>query len=90
MSADELERYYSQSYPPSLWAGGTGGGGGEEDELPGGVAAFTIPAVEAWVDDHPDFADEVLDAETARGDSARSTLLRWLEGFIAHRDEDED
>ena len=51
------------------------------------VAGSTIPVVEAWVDDHPEFADEVLAIEEARGDAARSTLVDWLHGFIAHRDE---
>jgi hypothetical protein len=51
-------------------------------------SAYTIDYIKEWVDDHPDIADEVLTAETARGDDARTTLLSWLQGFIAHRDED--
>jgi hypothetical protein len=47
-----------------------------------------IPTVQAWVDDHADWADEVLAAERARGGGARRTLIDWLEGFIAHRDEE--
>jgi ABC-type nitrate/sulfonate/bicarbonate transport system substrate-binding protein len=89
VTADELQRYYDVSLPPSLTGGG---GGGEEgdDELPGAVAQFTIGDIQAWVDDHPDDADEVLAVEDSRGDAARVTLLRWLEGFIAHRDDDLD
>jgi hypothetical protein len=51
-------------------------------------AAFTIDYIKEWVDDHPDLADETLASEEARGDDARTTLLSWLQGFIAHRDED--
>jgi hypothetical protein len=90
MTATDLERYYSQSYPPSILNGGGGEGRGGEDELPAGVAHFTVGDVQEWVDDHADQADEVLDAEQARGDAARVTLVRWLEGFIAHRDDDDE
>lgn len=51
--------------------------------------AATVAEVRAWVDDNPELADEVLEAEEARGDAARVTLLDWLRGFIAHRDEDD-
>jgi hypothetical protein len=51
-------------------------------------AAFTIAQIEDWVDNHPDAADEVLAAETGRGSAARSTLISWLQGFIAHRDDE--
>jgi hypothetical protein len=51
------------------------------------VAASTIAVVQQWVDENPDLADEVLDVERARGTSARTTLVDWLEGFIEHRDE---
>jgi hypothetical protein len=51
-------------------------------------AAYTIDEIKEWVDDHAADADEVLAAENARGGDARSTLVTWLEGFIAHRDED--
>ena len=40
---------------------------------------------QAWVDAHADDADEVLVAE--RSGQNRITLVDWLEGFIAHRDE---
>ena len=50
-------------------------------------SAFNIDAIQAYVDAHPAIADEVLAAETARGTNARVTLLDWLRGFIAHRDE---
>ena len=50
-------------------------------------AEFTIAEIQAWVDDHAEFADEVLAAEQARGDDARSTLVTWLHGFISNRDE---
>jgi hypothetical protein len=48
---------------------------------------FTIEEIKAWVDDHDAEADEVLAAEQARGDDARTTLVTWLQGFIAARDE---
>lgn len=47
----------------------------------------TIEEIQAWVDAHEDIADEVLAAEQARGPAARSTLVTWLLGFIAARDE---
>lgn len=47
---------------------------------------FTIAEIQAWVDDHPEAADEVLAAEMLRA-SPRVTLVDWLEGFISHRDE---
>ena len=50
-------------------------------------AAFRIPLLEAWVDSYPNLADEVLAAEQARGTRARRKLIRWLQGFIAHRDD---
>lgn len=50
-------------------------------------AAFTIEFIKEWVDLNPDWADEVLTKEQARGDEARATLVAWLEGFIEHRDE---
>jgi len=51
-------------------------------------ASYTIASIKEWVDNRPDLADEVLAAEEARGDDGRVTLLNWLQGFIAHRDED--
>lgn len=48
----------------------------------------TIDEIKQWVDDNASEADEVLAAEQARGGDARATLITWLEGFIAHRDED--
>jgi IPT/TIG domain len=47
---------------------------------------FTIAEIEAWVDDHPELADEVLAHEQARS-TPRVTLIDWLQGFISHRDE---
>lgn len=47
----------------------------------------TIDEIKQWVDDHEAEADEVLAAEESRGDAARSTLITWLQGFIAARDE---
>lgn len=52
------------------------------------VATMTVADVQAWVDDHADEADEVLALEEAR-EHPRVTLLDWLRGFIAHRDDDE-
>jgi hypothetical protein len=54
----------------------------------GDPSQFTIDEIKTWIDDHADQADEVLSAEEARGDDARTTLVTWLQGFIAHRDED--
>lgn len=49
----------------------------------------TIEEIQTYLDDgHDDLADEVLAAEQARGEHARSTLVTWLQGFIAARDED--
>lgn len=50
--------------------------------------AVTVAQAQQWVDEHPELADEVLEAELARGDAARVTLLDWLRGFIAHRDDE--
>ena len=50
---------------------------------PGG---FSIPEIEAWVDDHAEMADAVLAAEQDRS-TPRVTLVDWLQGFISHRDE---
>lgn len=47
---------------------------------------FSIADIEAWVDGHPDMADEVLSHEEAAA-SPRSTLVSWLQGFISDRDE---
>jgi len=62
--------------------------GEEVPDVAADPAAFTIPQIEEWVDNHPDAADEVLAAETGRGSAARSTLISWLQGFIAHRDDE--
>lgn len=51
-------------------------------------AAYRVPDIKSWVDANPDWADEILAAERARGDAARVTLIDWLEGFIASRDEE--
>jgi hypothetical protein len=48
----------------------------------------TIDEIKIWVDDHDSEADEILAAEQSRGSNARATLITWLEGFIAARDED--
>jgi len=56
-----------------------------EDEHVTSPQNFTIPDIEAWVDDHPDLADEVLAAEEARP-TPRVTLVTWLQGFISDRD----
>lgn len=42
-------------------------------------ADYNIPDVNAYVEDNPDDAQRVLDAEKARGDSARSSLVSALE-----------
>ena len=54
--------------------------------LPGDPGAYVISVIEAWVDEHPDLADEVLSAEEGRP-SPRVTLVDWLQGFISHRDD---
>jgi len=58
------------------------------DDLPEGAASYTIAQLQEWTDDHADLADEVLAVEEARGELSRVTLVDWLRGFIAHRDED--
>ena len=45
--------------------------------------SYSIAAIQAWVADNPDQADEVLAAEQARGDAARKSLVSWLESQIA-------
>jgi hypothetical protein len=52
------------------------------------VGTMSVADVRAWVDDHPEEADEVLAEEQAR-EHPRVTLIDWLQGFIAHRDDDE-
>lgn len=71
----------------TAWAAGTPSGQpvgnmATPAEDPG---SYTIADIQAWVDQNPDLADEVLAAEQARS-SPRVTLIEWLEGFIAHRD----
>lgn len=66
----------------SGWVGGVAPGT-TVGENPG---AFTVTQVQEWVDDNPDLADEVLALETH--DRQRVTLIDWLMGFIAHRDEE--
>lgn len=68
----------------SAWVGGVALA--EEDEHVASPQNFTIPDLEAWVDAHPDMADEVLTHELSRP-TPRVTLVDWLEGFISHRDE---
>lgn len=47
--------------------------------------AFTITQIEEWVADNPELAGDVLDAERAGKD--RTTLVAWLEAFVADDDE---
>jgi len=42
----------------------------------------TIAEIQAMVDEHPDKAGEVLAAEQARDEHARSTLVTWLQHRI--------
>lgn len=72
---------------PPIWTGAGAEPDPEPDVEPG---AHTVEAVKSWVDRHDDRADEVLAAERARGSSSRSSLVTWLEGFIASRDDDPD
>jgi hypothetical protein len=60
--------------------------GGTVRTLPGDVAYFTVAQVQAWVDEHPHLAADVLLHEQARGADARSTLVTWLQGFIESHD----
>jgi hypothetical protein len=73
---------FDQSYPPSLWATPPGRAAtaapANSYELPGDVEHFTIPQVQEWVGAHPDQRADVLAAEEARGEAARSTLVDWL------------
>lgn len=39
----------------------------------------TIPEVKQYVTDHPDERAAVLEAEQARGDKARTSLIEWLD-----------
>lgn len=75
---------FSDSYPPSLWETPPPI---PPPELPTGVEGFTVDAIKAWVDDHEDQAQTVLDSETARGDTARITLLDWLRGVLDANDD---
>ena len=50
------------------------------------VVDGTIPEVRAWVEENPEEVEAVLAAEEARS-SPRTTLVTWLEDFIARRDE---
>ena len=67
-----------------IWTGAGEAPEGSPQTDPG---AFTIADVKQWVDENDDLADEVLAAETLRGSQARATLITWLEGFIASRDD---
>ena len=67
----------------SAWVGGVAPGVLEN------IAWYTIEQIKTWVDENDALADEALAAETARGDDRRTTLITWLEGFIAARDEEE-
>jgi len=57
-----------------------------DEELPAGVAGFTVAQVQEWVDANPHAAADVLAHERARGAAARSTLIDWLEGFVESHD----
>lgn len=71
----------------TAWAAGIAAAVGEEpDAHVTSPQNFTIPDIEAWVDAHPDMADELLANERART-TPRVTLIDWLEGFISHRDD---
>jgi len=62
-----------------------------ELDLPGNPESGTVAEVQAWVEENPDAAPDVLQNEQARGEHARVTLTNWLESFITrHEDEDED
>ena len=60
----------------ATWTGSGWVGGAAPLEDPG---AFTVAELEAWVEENPDQAAALLDAEQARGDAARVTLVAWLE-----------
>ena len=68
------------------WRLGVGTGGATQDAHTTDPGSFTVAEIQEWVDDHADMADEVLTAELSRP-SPRITLVDWLEGFIAHRDD---
>lgn len=55
-------------------------------DLPGDPGDFTIAQIQAWVDDRPHLAADVLAHERARGSSTRSTLVDWLTGFLDAHD----
>jgi hypothetical protein len=61
----------------------------EPDEvgLPEDPGGFTVAQVQEWVADNAELAGDVLEAEEAGKN--RSTLVAWLEEFIAD-DDDED
>ncbi len=59
---------------------------GELDPHVANPGNFTIPDIEAWVDAHPEMADELLASEQSRM-TPRITLVDWLQGFISHRDD---
>jgi hypothetical protein len=48
-----------------------------------GVPEGTIPQVEEWVGDNHERAAQALEAEQAKGDAARSTLVASLEKLLA-------
>lgn len=51
---------------------------GNGGEVPDG----TVADVMAWVGDDPDRARQALDAETTKGDKARSTLVATLTSIV--------
>lgn len=56
----------------------------EEPALPAELdIEATAPMVLAWVGDDPDRAKEALEAENAKGETARSTLTKALEKLAA-------
>ena len=58
----------------------------EPEDLPAHPERSTIDAIKTWVDANAHAAADVLVHEQARGAQARSTLVSWLEGFIAEHD----
>ena len=71
----------------ATWSG-TSWVGGVAPGVLDDVTWYTIPQIQEWVDANDHLADEVRDLELARGANTRSTLITWLDGFIAARDEE--
>ena len=45
-------------------------------------ADHTVSEVRSYVEQNPDLAGAILDAEEARGDDARRTLIDWLHHHV--------